>query len=428
MPMIINTNLNALNATRRGTSTQRMISRSMERLSSGLRVNGASDDAAGLAISQRMTAQIKGMQKAVENAANASATLQTAEGAMQESSAILMRMRTLAVQAASDTNQPLDRTSIDREVQQLKAELQRVGEQTESNRQPLLDGSFLGRKVQIGANVGETLDISIKETSADELARQLWRESAQGVNSAIPIGARHGGGTLMINGVTIRDTEPTDDFKSTANNAGSAIAKAEAINDAYEFTGVRAIVGPTIVGSETEIDVDGNGLIDLPPLVAPDATNLAALQLADFTEDTDIVFSFDVSGSNSTYLTQFRTHFTDLVNRLNSLSGGHQIRVGATFFGNDPANPPSIGLQDISIAAERTTLENHIQTHAFGGGGVENMYDAVQDARGFVFDPAARQHLIIVGNGDVEPDGVTAVTQAQAEQETIDAVNDFIGD
>ncbi|MEA1947892.1 MAG: flagellin, partial [Thermodesulfobacteriota bacterium] len=126
MAMTINTNIAALNAQRNLGRTQGMLNQSLQRLSSGLRINSAKDDAAGLAISARMTSQVRGLNQAVRNANDGISLAQTAEGAMQESNSILQRMRELAVQSANATNSGADRTALDAEVQQLKAELDRI--------------------------------------------------------------------------------------------------------------------------------------------------------------------------------------------------------------------------------------------------------------------------------------------------------------
>jgi len=128
----------------------------------------------------------------------------------------------------------------------LVQEVDRIAKNTSFNGNKLLDGSVLNKVLQFGANVGETLSIGIKKADADELARQMRRESAEGVDTAITFDAAIGQ-TLNIAGVDIRNTSASDDQISTSNNAGSAIAKAAAINDAFEFTGVKAIVGKTIV-------------------------------------------------------------------------------------------------------------------------------------------------------------------------------------
>ncbi|MEX2658105.1 MAG: flagellin [Acidimicrobiales bacterium] len=166
--MRINQNITAMNAYRNLSVTQGQQSKSLERLSSGFRINRAADDAAGLAISEKLRSQVKGLNTAVANAQNGVSLIQTAEGALNESHAILQRMRELAVQSANDTNTADDRVQIGKEVDALKAELTRIGNNTEFNGQTLLDGSFSGT-LQIGANAGQTLNVTASDMRATAL-------------------------------------------------------------------------------------------------------------------------------------------------------------------------------------------------------------------------------------------------------------------
>ena len=250
MGLYINTNTASINGRRRLSQSSNAMSRSFERLSSGLRINSARDDAAGLAISNRMTAQIRGLDQAVRNSNDGISLAQTAEGALNETTNILQRIRELAVQAASDNNNTSDRQSLQEEVSQLIAEVDRISQNTSFNGLKLLSGEVVSMMFQVGANVGETLDVGINKMDSEELARQMRRVSAGGVDTTFAIDAAN---SLQIASVDIRESVMTDDNLSTSNKAGSAIAKATAINDAFEFTGVRAIAGPTTVG-----DVDTN--------------------------------------------------------------------------------------------------------------------------------------------------------------------------
>ena len=250
MGLFINTNTAAINGQRRLTQSSNAMSRSFERLSSGLRINSARDDAAGLAISNRMTAQIRGLDQAVRNSNDGISLAQTAEGALNETTNILQRIRELAVQAASDNNSKSDRESLQAEVSQLVAEVDRIAQNTSFNGLQLLSGNIVNTVLQVGANVGETMRVQIGNMDADELARQMRRESVGGVDTSIGIDSANGH-TLNLAGVTIRDTVVSDDNLSTSLRSGSAIAKAAAINDAFEFTGVRAISGPTVVDQDT---------------------------------------------------------------------------------------------------------------------------------------------------------------------------------
>ena len=166
--MIINHNMNALNAHRNMTANTNSAGKSMEKLSSGLRINRAGDDAAGLAISEKMRGQIRGLDQASRNAQDGISLIQTAEGALNETHNILQRMRELSVQAANDTNITEDRAAIQEEMNALTQEIDRISEQTEFNKQTLLDGSFNGT-FQIGANGGQTISLGIESMNSGSL-------------------------------------------------------------------------------------------------------------------------------------------------------------------------------------------------------------------------------------------------------------------
>lgn len=252
MGLFINTNTSSINARRKLTSSSNALSRSFERLSSGLRINSARDDAAGLAISNRMTAQIRGLDQAVRNSNDGISLAQTAEGALNETTNLLQRVRELAVQSASDNNNPSDRASLNEEVTQLVDEINRIATNTSFNGNKLLNGDIINSVLQVGANVGETLAVRVDSAEATQLSRQMRRVSAEGTDARVALGNLAFG--TQVDPTTTRVTDirtavSDDDSLSTSNNAFSAIAKAAAINDAYEFTGVRAIVGKTTVGS-----------------------------------------------------------------------------------------------------------------------------------------------------------------------------------
>src|SRR6056297_1430581 len=161
MPQVINTNIASLNAQRNLNASQGQANIALERLSSGLRINSAKDDAAGLAISERFTSQIKGLNQAVRNANDGISLAQTAEGALQESTNILQRIRELAVQSANDTNSSSDRASLQSEVDQLTAEIDRIATTTSFNGQNVIDGNLQDAVFQVGANAGQSISFSI---------------------------------------------------------------------------------------------------------------------------------------------------------------------------------------------------------------------------------------------------------------------------
>jgi len=159
--MIVQHNMTSLNANRQLGITNKALAKSTEKLSSGYRVNRASDDAAGLSISEKMRSQIRGLNKASDNAQNGQSLIQTAEGAMNEIHSVLQRMRELTVQAANDTNVTADRSAIQQEVTQLRNEIDRITSQTEFNTMKLLSGGFEAKNFQVGANSTQFITVSI---------------------------------------------------------------------------------------------------------------------------------------------------------------------------------------------------------------------------------------------------------------------------
>lgn len=167
--MIVQHNMTSMNANRQLGITVGNQAKATEKLSSGYKVNRAGDDAAGLTISEKMRSQIRGLNKASTNAEDGISAIQTAEGALNEAHEILQRMNELATQAANDTNTSSDRTAIKKEVDALASELNRIASTTQFNTMNLLDGSFTGKKLQVGALNGQTISISVKTMNATAL-------------------------------------------------------------------------------------------------------------------------------------------------------------------------------------------------------------------------------------------------------------------
>ncbi len=205
MPQTINTNIVSLNAQRNLNMSQSSLATSMQRLSSGLRVNSAKDDAAGLAIAERMNTQVRGLNVAARNANDGISLAQTAEGALGKLGDMLQRMRELAVQSANATNNATDRAALQAEVAQLKEEIQRVATTTSFNGTKVLDGSFTAQSFQVGANAGETIVLSaIVNAELDalgtlEVADSYQATTAAGMAFTDPAAAT----SISINGVTV---------------------------------------------------------------------------------------------------------------------------------------------------------------------------------------------------------------------------------
>lgn len=257
MPQIINTNIASLNAQRNLDKSQSSNQQALQRLSSGLRINSAKDDAAGMAISTRFTSQIKGLNVAVRNAGDGIALAQTAEGALGSMNDGLQRIRELAVQSSNATNSDVDRDALQAEVDQLIAEISRTADETDFNGRNLLDGSF-SASFQVGANAGQTIDVSIAELTADKLGSSASAGiSARGTDSGIQ------NGDLVINGTAITASRAGDDTSSTDNAAASAISKVAAINRASDETGVTAEVLTNVVGGAAQTAAATTGSITL---------------------------------------------------------------------------------------------------------------------------------------------------------------------
>jgi len=261
---VINTNLKALDAQASMMNVDRKMKAAMERLSTGMRINSAKDDAAGLAISNRMTAQIRGYSVAIRNANDGISMTQTAEGALGQVGDMLQRMRELSVQASNGAMSSADRQSLQLEVDQLKLEINNIAKTTNHNNIKLLDGSAGEIQLQTGVNgdnkmivgfdsvqtkdigLGAKASLSSVGTLFDSTITNTTTPPAYGKSGALQTG------DLVLNGVVVGASLTTDDLLSSdVNNAGakaaSAIAKAAAINRVSDYSGVYATVGETMV-------------------------------------------------------------------------------------------------------------------------------------------------------------------------------------
>lgn len=261
----INTNIAALNAQRNIVGTETSLRSSLERLSSGLRINRAADDAAGLSISEKLRGQVRGLNQAVANAQDTINLIGTAEGAMNESTSILQRMRELAVQSANDTNTDLDRQAIQDEVVALKSELTRISDTTQYNGKSLLDGTFNGT-FQIGANASQTVSKSIDSTAANALGRNTLdgntRTTVTGAasTSAITDAAGHTTATTFTTGGYGTGAAASYSFTIAGSLGTEVIAVASfaqasdvasSVNSKSGSTGVSAKATTTVTGAST---------------------------------------------------------------------------------------------------------------------------------------------------------------------------------
>lgn len=232
----INTNVQSLNAQRNLSASQGSLSTSMQRLSSGLRINSAKDDAAGMAISERMNSQVRGLNVAVRNANDGISLAQTAEGSLAEVGNNLQRIRELAVQASNGTNSQSDRDALNAEVVQLQSEIQRVAEQTSFNGAKLLNGSFNGVAFQVGANSGETITIAnIANAQTSALGGAVTRTT-----ETISAASLTGFATAVADGEVTINGRSIGAIGAAANAQERAGQLTEAINRVSAQSGVGA--------------------------------------------------------------------------------------------------------------------------------------------------------------------------------------------
>ncbi|NIB43248.1 hypothetical protein HBA55_26810 [Pseudomaricurvus alkylphenolicus] len=289
MPLVINTNVAALNSQRQLVKSGEDMTQAMERLSSGRRINTAADDAAGLAISNRMTSQIRGLNQAVRNANDGISLIQTAEGALDETTNILQRMRELAIQSANGIYADKDRATLDAEVQQLLLELDRIAETTSFNGQKLLDGTLGNVDLQVGAEANQTISFSIQAMNTDELGLGGISPDLSGDRITLPL--QLDDGDILINGESVAA------FDSTTQSLS------ELFNDITEnVDGVTAQGFNVIEGASV-----GTGALDSAG-PNPDVLNITLASI-----DGQPSTTYSVSGTQT---------LQEMVDAINSVTGG----------------------------------------------------------------------------------------------------------
>lgn len=290
MAAVINTNISSLNAQRNLTTSQSSLATSLQRLSSGLRINSAKDDAAGLAISQRMTSQINGLNRAAQNANDGISLAQTAEGALGQVGDALQRIRELSVQSANATNSSSDRAALQQEVNQLVSEIGRIGDTTSFNGLKILDGSYTDQQYQIGANAGETINVSVDDSRASQLGLNTLTSGAGSDQTAV---------TDWTTGFNVNGTDIAGATDMTSLIAG--------INAASSDTGVTAARATTntvdggvmgLAATETgQLTINGTA-IDFNDVTAADSDAVAA-QINKFSTQTGVTATSD--GTNVSF-------------------------------------------------------------------------------------------------------------------------------
>jgi len=287
----INTNIGAIAAQANMSKVNDDFNQAMTRLSSGLRINAAKDDAAGMAIAEKMTAQVMGINQAVRNATDGKNLLDTTESAHVEVSNMLQRMRELAVQSANDTNTGSDRGNITAESRQLVAEINRIAENTTFNGMKVMDGSFNGKQFQIGADLGQTLNISIDSAAATDIG--AFKVKSEVLTSAT-------GGTAGSENLIISGHAGNTEIDTTANMSAKDLAAK--VNSASAQTGVQAtaVSKATLSGltDEAKVSFKVNGE-SIGTVAISDKTDLRSLRDAINTKTTSTGVSAAMGDDNS---------------------------------------------------------------------------------------------------------------------------------
>lgn len=298
MPQVINTNIASLNAQRNLNTTQGDANVALQRLSSGLRINSAKDDAAGLAISERFTSQVRGLNQAIRNANDGISLAQVAEGALGEAASALQRIRELAVQSANATNSGSDRKALQAEVAQLIEEVDRIAAETEFNGLRVLDGSYVTQQFQVGANANQTIGVSIEGTKANQIGSVVDEAGTVARTGAETLGTATGGtnGTVQ-SGVT--------DYTGVSGSATGAnlVINGEVVADSTRFAG-------TLAGQESDsayakaAAINGSGLDGVSALASTEKSfagigtgNTSLVQFSDPDDEGDTAsYSLQING------------------------------------------------------------------------------------------------------------------------------------
>jgi flagellin len=358
MTSTINTNIASLTAQRNLTMSQASLQTSMQRLSSGLRINSAKDDAAGLAISDRMTSQIRGLNQASRNANDGISLSQVAEGAMGSISTNLQRIRELAVQSANGTNSSSDRAALQQEVSQLKSEIARVASQTQFNGLNLLDGSFTTQMFQVGANANQTIGVSVASALATDMGNNKVTTSlttptiATPLLSAGPLSTA-ANVTTAVNGfatqtLTIAGNGAVKSTNPLVGTIAAASAKtiATAANAFTSETGVTAV--PTNKATISGVLQPGSVQFEL---MGANATPITISATVSSITDLSGIAQAINSQSGSTGVTAAADKSGNLVLtnttgddiRVGNLSGASAGLTGATIVGVDNSTPAAFG-------------------------------------------------------------------------------------
>ena len=352
MAQVINTNIFSLNAQRNLNTSSNKLATSLQRLSSGLRINSAKDDAAGLAIATRFTSQIRGLNQAIRNANDGISLAQTAEGALAESTNSLQRVRELALQSANSTNSSSDRRSLNAEASQLIAEIQRVAQTTQFNSQNVLDGSFSAAQFQVGANANQTISFGIAAATTNALG------AFQSSNTVAVDGVAFDGANLSINGTAVAQSAGTSAAGFTAS---SAAAKSAAINAVSNTTGVTATATNTSTGVAP---VPGQNLNNGDLVINGIAVGSIASDANAVTQGTNVTTAINAVATSSGVTATVNTS-TGAVTL--TASDGRDIKVSAGNAATAQIVTDIFNATGLDAATEANPTGNNSQTIQVGG-------------------------------------------------------------
>ena len=365
MAQVINTNIASMNAQRNLESSGSTLQTSLQRLSSGLRINSAKDDSAGLSISERMGAQIRGLNQAARNANDGISLAQTAEGAISSMADNLQRLRELAIQASNATNSATDRASIQSEVAQLVLEIDRVSTVTEFNSMKLLDGSFRGQSFQVGANAGQTIEMNISSARSSSLG-----SSDSAAVSTTGKGAALAAGDLLLNGISVNTSLASSDTASYSNAAYSGIAKAAAINAVSSQTGVTATVDATVAVagaamsavnlSQGTITINGIA-VAVTTGITTTATRAAVMAAVNLVSDRTGVVATD-TGSDSTGVKLTAADGRNITVSMDVLATNVGIAATTTYAGVTMTSSKDIAISTIGTIANAGLITGTYKT------------------------------------------------------------------
>jgi len=348
MGLTINTNVMSLNAQRNLGTSQSALAKSMQRLSSGLRINSAKDDAAGLAISDRMTSQIRGLNQAVRNSNDGISLAQTAEGALQESTNLLQRMRELAVQSSNDTNSASDRSSLQAEVNQLKQEMTRIADTTEFNGKKLLDGSLTSAQFQVGANANQTISFGISSARAANLGNNSLATDNSTANYSIESATSAATGSsandVLAQTLTVVGKEGSQTASVATGDTAAVIAGK--INAISADTGVTATASTSATISG--LTADGSVSFTLQG-TNTSAVNISATVLSD--DLTNLVSALNDQAGNTGITASLSADKTSITLEQ---SAGYDIKVAdfahsATVAGTTPSVMKLTGSEGVAV-------------------------------------------------------------------------------